>query len=39
MATRRSWLDAFGVTTVRDLGTNKYFLLAAALVELDKSAK
>lgn len=26
---------AFGIKTVRDLGTNKYFTLAAALVDLD----
>jgi hypothetical protein len=30
---------AFGVKTVRDLGTNKYFKLASALVELDAAAK
>jgi hypothetical protein len=30
---------AFGISTVRDLGTNKYFRLAAALVELDTLAK
>ncbi len=30
---------AFGIKTVRDLGTNKYFRLAAALVDLDQSAK
>ncbi|MFB9908862.1 hypothetical protein [Allokutzneria oryzae] len=29
---------AFGVKTVRDLGSNKYFRLAATLVELDQSA-
>lgn len=27
---------AFNIKTVRDLGTNKYFRLAAALVDLDK---
>ncbi|GGS45371.1 hypothetical protein [Actinokineospora fastidiosa] len=26
---------AFGIKTVRDLGANKYFRLAAALVDLD----
>jgi hypothetical protein len=30
---------ALGIKTVRDLGNNKYFRLAAALVELDKSGK
>jgi hypothetical protein len=30
---------AFGIKTVRDLGTNKYFRLAAALTELDTLAK
>ncbi len=30
---------AFGIKTVRDLGANKYFRLAAALVDLDASAK
>lgn len=30
---------AFGIKTVRDLGTNKYFRLAAALNELDALAK
>ncbi|MCE7010332.1 hypothetical protein LWC34_47145 [Kibdelosporangium philippinense] len=30
---------AFGIKTVRDLGTNKYFKLAAALNELDAAAK
>ncbi|MCP2167342.1 hypothetical protein [Goodfellowiella coeruleoviolacea] len=30
---------AFGIRTVRDLGSNKYFRLAAALVELDAQAK
>ncbi|MBP2478354.1 hypothetical protein JOF53_007226 [Crossiella equi] len=30
---------AFGVKTVRDLGTNKYFQLASALVQLETSAK
>ena len=30
---------AFGISTVRDLGTNKYFKLAAALVDIDASAK
>lgn len=30
---------AFGIRTVRDLGTNKYFRLASALVELDGLAK
>lgn len=30
---------AFGIKTVRDLGTNKYFRLAATLVELDTLAK
>ncbi|HEX6360828.1 hypothetical protein [Actinophytocola sp.] len=30
---------AFGVKTVRDLGTNKYFRLAAAFAELDSLAK
>jgi hypothetical protein len=29
---------AFGVKTVRDLGTNKYFKLAQALVELGNHA-
>lgn len=30
---------AFGIKTVRDLGTNKYFRLAAALNDLDGLAK
>jgi hypothetical protein len=30
---------AFNIKTVRDLGTNKYFRLAAALAELDTLAK
>jgi len=30
---------AFNIKTVRDLGTNKYFRLAAALSELDTLAK
>ncbi|GLW90475.1 hypothetical protein [Actinokineospora globicatena] len=30
---------AFGIKTVRDLGANKYFALAAALVALEQSAK
>ncbi|MCO1574435.1 MULTISPECIES: hypothetical protein [unclassified Crossiella] len=30
---------AFGVKTVRDLGTNKYFKLAAALVALNDAGK
>jgi hypothetical protein len=30
---------AFGIKTVRDLGANKYFRLAAALTELDTLAK
>lgn len=30
---------AFGIKTVRDLGTNKYFKLASALVDLDASVK
>ncbi|RLK58899.1 hypothetical protein [Actinokineospora cianjurensis] len=30
---------AFGVKTVRDLGTNKFFALAAALVALEQAAK
>jgi hypothetical protein len=30
---------AFGIKTVRDLGTNKYFRLAAALTELDALAR
>ena len=30
---------AFGVKTVRDLGSNKYFRLAASLVDLDAQAK
>ncbi|OLZ60690.1 hypothetical protein [Amycolatopsis keratiniphila] len=30
---------AFGVKTVRDLGTNKYFKLAATLAELDQATK
>ncbi|MEY7972930.1 hypothetical protein AB8O38_13105 [Saccharomonospora xinjiangensis] len=30
---------AFGIKTVRDLGTNNFFRLAAALVEIDQSAK
>ncbi|MFC0107455.1 hypothetical protein [Kibdelosporangium aridum] len=30
---------AFGIKTVRDLGTNKYFRLAAALTEIDAAAK
>ncbi|SDG65985.1 hypothetical protein SAMN05216553_110105 [Lentzea fradiae] len=30
---------AFGIKTVRDLGTSKYFTLAAALVALENSAK
>jgi hypothetical protein len=29
---------AFGITTVRDLGTNKYFVLAQALVALGSHA-
>jgi hypothetical protein len=29
---------AFGIKTVRDLGTNKYFLLAQALVEVGKQS-
>ncbi len=29
---------AFGIKTVRDLGTNKYFKLAAALTDLGTSA-
>ncbi|ALG11857.1 hypothetical protein [Kibdelosporangium phytohabitans] len=30
---------AFGIKTVRDLGTNKYFRLAAALNDLDAAGK
>ncbi|PRY38605.1 hypothetical protein [Umezawaea tangerina] len=30
---------AFGIKTVRDLGTNKYFKLAAALADLGTAAK
>jgi hypothetical protein len=30
---------AFGIKTVRDLGTNKYFRLAAALSEVDALTK
>jgi hypothetical protein len=30
---------AFGITTVRDLGTNKYVRLAAALAELETLSK
>ncbi|EID53632.1 hypothetical protein [Saccharomonospora xinjiangensis] len=30
---------AFGIKTVRDLGTNNFFRLAAALVDIDQSAK
>ncbi|WNV88327.1 hypothetical protein [Umezawaea sp. Da 62-37] len=30
---------AFGIKTVRDLGTNKYFKLAAALSDLGTAAK
>ncbi|MFE2757716.1 hypothetical protein ACFXGA_37510 [Actinosynnema sp. NPDC059335] len=30
---------AFGIKTVRDLGTSKYFALAAALVALEGAAK
>ncbi len=30
---------AFGIKTVRDLGTNKYFRLAAALAELEALSK
>ncbi|MFC6092982.1 hypothetical protein [Saccharothrix lopnurensis] len=30
---------AFGIKTVRDLGTSKYFTLAAALVDLESAAK
>ncbi|MET0136529.1 MAG: hypothetical protein ABW215_23320 [Kibdelosporangium sp.] len=30
---------AFGIKTVRDLGSNKYFRLAGALVELEQSTK
>ncbi|SDD89328.1 hypothetical protein [Actinokineospora iranica] len=30
---------AFNIKTVRDLGTSKYFKLAAALVDLDQAAK
>ena len=30
---------AFGIKTVRDLGTNKYFRLAAALAEFDTLTK
>lgn len=30
---------AFGIKTVRDLGTNKFVKLAAALVALEESAK
>ncbi|GAA1329219.1 hypothetical protein [Saccharothrix algeriensis] len=31
--------SAFGIKSVRDLGTSKYFALAAALVELEKAAE
>ncbi|MET0233233.1 MAG: hypothetical protein ABW224_01200 [Kibdelosporangium sp.] len=30
---------AFGISTVRDLGTNKYFKLAAALVDVDAATQ
>jgi hypothetical protein len=30
---------AFGIKTVRDLATNKYFRLAAALADLEQSAR
>lgn len=30
---------AFGIKTVRDLGTSKYFALAAALVAVENSTK
>ncbi|MEU5693135.1 hypothetical protein [Actinosynnema sp. NPDC020468] len=30
--------EAFNIKTVRDLGANKYFRAAAALVDLEKSA-
>ncbi|GLZ39324.1 hypothetical protein [Actinokineospora sp. NBRC 105648] len=30
---------AFNIKTVRDLGTNKYFRLAAALADLEASSK
>ncbi|SER25976.1 hypothetical protein [Actinokineospora terrae] len=30
---------AFGIKTVRDLGSNKFFALAAALVALEQAAK
>jgi hypothetical protein len=30
---------AFGIKTVRDLGTSKYFALAAALVGLEQAAR
>ena len=30
-------LKAFGIKTVRDLGTNKYFLRAQAIVTLEKA--
>jgi hypothetical protein len=30
---------AFGIKTVRDLGTNRYFRLAAAFVEVDALSK
>jgi hypothetical protein len=32
-------LKAFNIKTVRDLGTNKYFLRAQAIVALEKSGK
>lgn len=32
-------LKAFGIKTVRDLGTNKFFLQAQAIVALEKSGK
>ncbi|MBB5803343.1 hypothetical protein F4560_003111 [Saccharothrix ecbatanensis] len=31
--------SAFGIKTVRDLGTSKYFTLAAALVALEQATK
>jgi hypothetical protein len=31
--------EAFGIKTVKDLGTNKYFKAAAAIVALAESAK
>lgn len=32
-------MKAFGIKTIRDLGTNKFFLRAQAIVALEKSGK